>query len=92
MLSSFNKRKPRSITVKATVATSTIRLITKKESAMAETTKTKFYKKATFPWAIIVVSIALVCGLMWGWTLRGDNNAQVKAEAQNLVSTLKQND
>lgn len=50
--------------------------------------ETKFYKKASFPWAIIISVALLFVGIVGGWTLRGEMNAKIDAEVVSRFESV----
>lgn len=59
-----------------------------------ETKETKtFTRKQVFitllPWGIIFTAVAVFTGYTSGWTARGIQQDQVKAEASQMVTSLK---
>lgn len=62
---------------------------------MAKTDKEikTFTRKQVFigllPWTIIALSLAVFIGYVSGWNARGVQNDQVKAEASQMVTSLK---
>jgi hypothetical protein len=50
------------------------------------THKVRFYQKAVFPWAIIVIATALFSGVVTGWTLRSNQESDIKAEVSSQVA------
>ena len=64
---------------------------TKSSVPTASITKVPFYRRASFPWAIIVLTATLAAGAALGWTLRSEQVGQVQAEAQAIVAELKEN-
>ena len=57
-----------------------------KQEKTATTKQPKFYQKALFPWAIIVLAATLFSGMALGWTLRSDQAASIKAEVASQVA------
>lgn len=51
--------------------------------------KTPFYMRAAFPWLIIGLMAALTTGLIAGWTLRSDQEANIAAQVNSKVASLK---
>jgi len=62
--------------------------MTKEITERKQNIKTPFYKKAIFPWMIILVLATLFGGVVLGWTMKVHADDQAKAEAVNMVSTL----
>lgn len=50
---------------------------------------TPFYKKASFPWAIIIILTVFLAGNINGWNMRGDQQNSITREASSLLSQLK---
>lgn len=59
-----------------------------KQTKQETVKKVKFYKKASFPWALIVAALIFFSGLASGWTLRSDQAASIKAEVASQVAEL----
>ena len=53
-----------------------------------ENTKTPFYKRAIFPWAIIVLGITFAGGVVVGSMITHAQNDQVRFEATQMVKSL----
>ncbi len=52
----------------------------------------KFYKKASFPWAIIISLLISVLAFIAGWHTHQAQTDDVKAQAANLVDVLAKKD
>lgn len=61
----------------------------KEQTKRPQEVKTPLYKKAIFPWAIILVTAVLFVGIVGGWTLREVVNSKVTAEAHTITASLK---
>lgn len=57
-----------------------------KEKNTPTTKQPKFYQKAVFPWAIIVLVSVLFAGIVTGWTLRSNQYSDLKAEVASQVA------
>lgn len=55
-------------------------------------TKTPFYKRAAFPWVIILTVAVFAAGTVFGWSQRSDFSNEVKSEVRSIqeVSKLSQ--
>lgn len=47
-----------------------------------------FYKKASFPWMIIIVIATMGLGVVSGWNLRGSAESDAKVRAAEMVTSL----
>jgi hypothetical protein len=64
--------------------------MSKKEQTTTHTDKpTPFWKKASFPWAIIIGAALFLAGNINGFNLREDQQNRITREASALVSQLK---
>lgn len=50
--------------------------------------KTPFYKKPSLPWSIITAAVIAVAFYAYGWHNSQAHTAQVKADAQEMVTSL----
>lgn len=62
---------------------------TKKEQNEVNTKPVRFYKKASFPWAIIVLSAVAMASFIGGWNMKSIDDSRVKAEAAHIVQLSK---
>lgn len=51
-------------------------------------TKVRFYKKTSFPWAIVVVAVVFFSGLLTGWAMRTDQESQMDAVRATAVAEV----
>ena len=62
---------------------------TKESVPTVSITKVPFYRRAAFPWIILLVLATLAAGVFLGWTMRSEQISQVQAEAKAIVAELK---
>lgn len=61
----------------------------KEQNEAPKEKKAPFYKKASFPWAIIIIVAVYFSGIVTGWHMHIDQSAQVDARANEIASQLK---
>lgn len=61
----------------------------KNESTVKSERAVRFYKKASFPWAIIVIAVVFFGGLVLGWNLRSEQASSIKAEVMSQLETAE---
>lgn len=59
-----------------------------KEVPTAKIRKVRFYTKASFPWAIIVVAVVFFSGVTLGWTMRSNDVARLDAVRQTALAEV----
>lgn len=50
---------------------------------------TRFYQRASFPWAIIVLTATLAAGFILGWHTQQGLTQEIDAKAQTISARLK---
>lgn len=65
-------------------------IMAQKEQTTNEAPKVQFYKKASFPWAIIVISLVAATSFISGWHLNGLHTQSIEAKADAKAAHMVQ--